>query len=626
MTKLRIASNLSLPADAVTQTIVVYGGKGMGKTNLGSVLCEELSRAHLRFAVLDPMGVWWGLRHSKDGKGEGIEVLILGGKHGDLEIEPTAGAVVADLIADEDADVIVDISRRRDGTMWSLGERIRFVTDYCTRLYTRQGERARPLMQLIDEAGRFVPQMIPHGSPQLAACVGAIERMVEEGRNVGIGVTLITQRSARMNKSVSELAECMIAFRTVGPRSIDAILDWFGEHVEKARWKELLEQLRALPRGTALVVSPGWLGYEGIADIRERETFDSSATPTAGKERRASGPGKKPDLGKYQQRMAEVTERAKAEDPKVLKKQIAELEKALKHAGAKRETVEKVVQVVDDAAVGRAVKRVVKEAMRQVREKQRGLLRTVNDAAKTLDRARQLLEKATTEIGGAAAALAAVPTEEELLAVELQEPAARQLDGRPLSRLADPPPPARVARVAPVERVRAARPVVEGNGALSPSEQKILNALALLQELGIEQPDRGTLAFFSGYAVAGRYNNLVGALKSAGYLAYPVDGTVTLTDMGTEHAEAGAHPIRTLEDLHGLWQQKLPPSEWKVLDALLSIYPDALSREELASKTGYTVAGRFNNVVGRLRSLGAATYPREGHVAASELLFPAGLR
>jgi uncharacterized protein len=223
----------------------------MGKTNFAAVLAEELAGARLRFSWIDPVGVAWGLRHSSDGRGAGVEVLILGGIHGDLPIEPTAGAIVADLVVDEDVSVIIDISRRSNGTMWSKGEKIKFVRDYCVRLYSRQGERRRPLMQIIDEAGRFVPQMLPKGSSaiDLAECMGAIEELVELGRNVGVGVALFTQRSARMNKSVSELAEMMVAFRTVGPNSIDAILDWFGEHVPKDRQRALVERLREPRRG-----------------------------------------------------------------------------------------------------------------------------------------------------------------------------------------------------------------------------------------------------------------------------------------------------------------------------------------------------------------------------------------
>jgi hypothetical protein len=207
-------------------------------------------------------------------------VLILGGIHGDLPIEPTAGAIVADLVVDEDVNVDHRHLAQALRPMWSQGEKIRFVRDYCLRLFERQGERRRPLMQVIDEAGRFVPQQIPKGastSPSASArSSSSSSSAATSGRRA-----LITQRSARMNKSVSELAEMMVAFRTVGPRSIDAILDWFGEHVPKDRWRELVERLRKLPRGTALVVSPGWLDVEGEYAMRARETFDSSDTPPA---------------------------------------------------------------------------------------------------------------------------------------------------------------------------------------------------------------------------------------------------------------------------------------------------------------------------------------------------------
>ncbi len=92
---LKISSELTLPADAVTATIVVYGGKGMGKTNFAGVEVEELSRNGLKWAVIDPMGVWWGIRHSVDGKGNDVPCLILGGAHGDIPIEPTGGAAKA---------------------------------------------------------------------------------------------------------------------------------------------------------------------------------------------------------------------------------------------------------------------------------------------------------------------------------------------------------------------------------------------------------------------------------------------------------------------------------------------------------------------------------------------------
>jgi hypothetical protein len=186
-------------------------------------------------------------------------VLILGGIHGDLPIEPTAGAVVADLVVDEDVSVIIDISRHAERHD-VVDRREDPLRPRLLRPAVRAAGRAPAAADADHRRGRPVrPAADAEGLPaiDIAECVGAIEQLVELGRNVGVGVALITQRSARMNKSVSELAEMMVAFRTVGPRSIDAILDWFGEHVPKERQRELIEQLRELDVGTALVVSPG---------------------------------------------------------------------------------------------------------------------------------------------------------------------------------------------------------------------------------------------------------------------------------------------------------------------------------------------------------------------------------
>jgi hypothetical protein len=609
----------TLPHDVVTQTLVVYGGKGMGKTNFGTVLCEELAAARLRFAVLDPMGVFWGLRHSADGKGAGIEVLVLGGRHGDIPIEPTAGAVVADLVADEEADVVIDISRRPDGKMWSLGERIRFVTEYCSRLYERQGERARPLMQIIDEAGRFVPQTIPHGAVQITACVGAIERMVEEGRNVGIGSALITQRSARMNKSVSELADCMIAFRTVGPRSIDAILDWFGEHVEKSRWKELIEKLRALPRGTALVVSPGWLGFEGVADIRMRRTFDSSATPKAGGERRASGPGAKPDLARYQARMAETIQRVKDEDPRELRKRVQELKKQMEQSA---KTPATPVSREDDRAAVKALQ----EANRIHARHNAAVAKSVDvfnrDLARRWSRLAQFIR-------GAADELSAEPPK-----LELSTNGGPPPDSPPsFSRKGESPATSIAAGAAtatttatatltePARRRTPATAPAPSSGVTGP-QQRILDALATYEGFGELKPERPGLAALAGYKIGGHLNNVLGELRAAGLIDYPEGGRVALTDAG--RAIANPRDFVSIDDVHRAWFELCTGPQKRLLEVLLDRWPSAIAREQLSDAAAMH-GGHFNNVIGELRTMGAAEYPQRGYVRASALLFPEGL-
>lgn len=587
--KINISNDLQLPLETVTQTLVVYGGKGMGKTSFVTVLMEELSRCKQRFAAIDPMGVMWGLRHSKDGKDKGIEVLILGGKHGDIPIEASGGRIVADLVADENVNVIIDISTHPNGKTWARGERIGFVADYCTRLYERQGESRRPIMQIIDEAGRYCPQTIPHGSVDLARCTGAVETIVEEGRNYGIGVCLVTQRSARMNKSVSELADCMIAFRTVGPNSVNAILDWFGEHVEKTHWKQLIEQLRSLPRGTAEIVSPGWLGFEGKVAIRERDTFDSSSTPKAGKEHKTSGEGAKLNLKHYVERMKETIERSIANDPKRLHKQLNEAQSQilqLQKELSKRQVAAPVQpkEVINPNAIRDAVAARDEEWLNAVQ------IFKANCTA-TLEKLVFPVPKTNTR---------KMPRPKtESSAVIPSKPVLNSVLARP--QLVQKP--------------------IQTNGDLTGPEQRILNAIAWMESIGVTAPKQTAVAFLAGYTVGGGgFNNPRGALRVKGLLEYRGD-TLVLTDAGRNRAETPDVPL-SVDELHNRVLQQLPGPEQKILINLIAAYPNALPDEELAIQSGYTPGGGgYNNPRGRLRTLGLADYPERGMVKAADLLF-----
>lgn len=49
--------------------------------------------------VLDPIGVWWGLRSAADGS-EGLPLVIFGGDHADLPLTEPTGARLADVDGD----------------------------------------------------------------------------------------------------------------------------------------------------------------------------------------------------------------------------------------------------------------------------------------------------------------------------------------------------------------------------------------------------------------------------------------------------------------------------------------------------------------------------------------------
>jgi hypothetical protein len=562
--KLHISDDLSLPADAVTSTLVVYGGKGMGKTNFGSVLVEELAANGLRWAWLDPLGVSWGLRHSKDGRGPGIECLILGGTHGDVPIEPDGGAAVADVVVDEQVNVLIDFSRKPSGEMWGVGEKIRFVTAYTRRLFQRQGDliggrRREPLFQVLDEAARYVPQTIPASNPDLSKCVSAWQQLVEEGRNIGLGVGLISQRSARMNKDVSELADAMFAFRTIGPNSLGAVLDWLGEHVEKARIKELSEKVRTLNVGRALIVSPGWLKFEGVATIRQRHTFDSSATPKPGEAARSvKGEGAKPDLDKIRTRMAETIERAKADDPKELHKRIRELEQKLAAKPAETAVVD---QGAIDDAVATATAAAVRNRDEQWRIQATKIVYHVNEL-------RELVAQTTRSLTDIAGALGSL---------SITEPDPPEYSPAPSSfrealRHAPKPFPSEFKAKAQATYERSS-----SNGSTLPEGQRKL-LIAICQNAD-EGADRGQLSVLCTLASSTRdryiqYLVQRGLVEQRGKLIFPTRQAVPML--------GNYEPLPTGRALQSHWLSKLPEGQAKILKVLIDAWPKPVERHEIS--------------------------------------------
>lgn len=579
---LQISSELTLPLSAVTSTMLVLGGKGMGKTNLGGVLVEEISAAGARWSVIDPMGVWWGLRHAADGVGKGIECLILGGVHGDIPIEPTGGAVVADLVADETVNVVIDISRKRNGEMWSIGERIRFMLDYGKQLYKRQGStvngrRREPICQVIDEIARFIPQTIRSNEDNVAACAGIWSAIVEEGRNVGIGVVMLTQRNARINKDVAELADVMFAFRTVGPKSHDAVMEWLGEHLPKQQLQSLGQQLRSLPVGSCLAVSPGWLQIEKVVPVRMRHTFDSSATPKPGESaKRVKGSGAVPDLALFAQRMKETIEREKDNNVTELKKRIRELEAKVAKPGivqALKPILDKPREITERETAA-IVRPFVKERQQIAREMER-----VSDGLTKL----QVI--VCTALNAAQSDL---PSEPLPQAIE----APKRPDAQTPSRPAVP--------ALKLSGVQASEP---GTGAkLTGNALKIAGIAAGYAQRG-EGISKKLLATLCGASYGGSFSARISEARTAGAIRTEGDAVYATSDGVAKYAGA-FHAPETTKEVVALWRPKLSGVALQIFDHLVSLGGESIKRTDLAEAIGATYGGSFSARLSEVRSTG----------------------
>lgn len=271
MRKLHISPTLRLPLDLVTQTVGILAKKGAGKTYTALVMVEEMLKAGLQVVIVDPIGVCWGLRSSADGKQPGLPIAVIGGDHGDVPLTEDDGALLADIAIREKLSVVLDLSLLRKK------QQTRFMTAFAETLYHRNRD---PLHLVLDEADFFAPQRPMKGQERM---LGAVEDLVRRGRARGIGITLVTQRSAVLNKDVLTQVECLVTLRTLAPQDRSAVDAWIKEHGDPHKRQIMMASLPSLPIGTAWFWSPGWLELFKKVEIRERLTFDSSATPKIGK-------------------------------------------------------------------------------------------------------------------------------------------------------------------------------------------------------------------------------------------------------------------------------------------------------------------------------------------------------
>lgn len=578
MTKtIQLSPDLRLPLDAATRRLAILAMSGAGKSNVAVVMAEQMYDAGIPWVAIDPKGDWWGVRSSKDGKGPGLPVPIFGGLHGDIPLEASAGKVIADAIVDQRLTCVLDISE-----FPSRQQQWGFLIDLGETLLRRNREA---LHLFIEEADEILPQKLSEKG-NLPKCLGVWQRVVKRGRFRGIGSTQITQRNASLNKDTLYMAEALIAMRVVGKADREAVRGWVEYHNAS---KEIIDSLPTLPDGMGWVSSPAWLKETKRVQFARRRTFDSGATPVHLQGRTAPTKLADVDLGALQKKMAETIERAKADDPALLHMKIRELEREVRSRSSDREDVEPIIR---------------REVDRHKNEMARLLKMKVADLRKV----GSLLEGAVAQIGIVVDDLNILTTE-----VTIPAPAPRKQQE---SRVVRP------GRETPVHRVDV-RPA---DSSLSPVQQKIIDAIAGLEKLGVGTPDKATVAALCGYHPnAKSYANAMGALRSGGIVEYPTGGRVKLTAHGDACAVPGL-PVRSLDDLHQMWYNKLGGVYEKILRPVILMWPGQITAEELAKEAGYHPnAKAFANAKGRLRTLGLIDYPASGMVQATEILFPKAL-
>jgi uncharacterized protein len=561
--RLKIADDLSLGLDSVTKTFAILAQRRKGKTYAASVIAEEMVTAGQPWVALDPTGAWWGLRSSADGKKAGLPVLVVGGAHGQLPLERTAGKLMADLVVDEPAWYVFDFS-----LFESKAAERQFATDFAERFYRRKGKVPGAIHLFVDEADMFVPQRTPSGDQRM---LGAFEAIVRRGGIRGIGTTLISQRAAVVNKNVLEQIDVLVTLRTVGPndqKAIKAYVDAFGTQEEQ---DALMASLAKLGLGEAWIWEPGGDLFERV-QIRERRTFNSSATPKAGQQNAEPAKLADVDLDELRDKIAATVEKAKEEDP-------AELRKLLKEKDAE---IKRLNWELDQRPDAEPVEVPV----------------LANGAASDLRTAAEHVREAVA------------PVLAELQRIENFKAPSPNAGGSPRGRAAG------AGRVEATARP-AAQPAEDVE--LSKQAVKMLEVLVSRHPLRLT---RNQWATASGYSLrSSSWSQSTGQLSRGGFVVED-HGEFAPTQAGFDVFGGAPPQPQSPEGIRTMWRGSLRgPQAVAFFDALVDAYPAALTRDELSELTGYSKSSSsFSATTSLLRKNKLVEETAEG-LRASEVLF-----
>lgn len=563
-----IAPQVELPDRVVTGTAAIIGARGSGKSYLASVVAEGMIRGNLPLVVIDPTGVWWGLRVAADGKTGGLPIAIIGGQRGDLPLQPGSGAPLARMVANG-LSCIIDISQL-EKKHWQ-----RVLLDFFVTLYSTN---TQPLHLFLDEADVIAPQRAGRGSVQELHDI--VDDIARRGRVKGLGCTFITQRPAVLSKNVLSQVDLLAILRLTAPQDHKAVEAWINAHDEHNRRSDVLGSLATLRPGEAWVWAPMMDIFRRVK-VQRRTTFDSSSTPEVGKQQKIVRSFAAVDTGQLRELM-DANEAATANQP----------------TSTRRD------------AIGNHQSPPQPDATRLRLEKENRWLREENAALRRVLAEHPTVEELTRAV--------AESNLRELITRCLQ-PKRRFAAVAEMLGSKDPPvsAPQKKPPQAPAPATTPADPEPRG-GALD----RILLAIQWWESIGFVAPTRTQVAFVAGYSPnSGTYANYLGRLRTTHLIEYSEGSRVSLTPAGRARTPRNV-AIATESDLHTRIRKQLSPALQRVLDVLLEKRGRAITRERLAEATGYAKgSGTFANYVGRLHTLELLHYPRPGEVAAAAFLF-----
>lgn len=443
-----------------------------------------------------------------------------------------------------------------------LPERRQYVRLFLEALMSVPRTHWHPLLIILDEAHLFAPER----SAGEAESTDAVIALMSQGRKRGFAGILTTQRISKLHKDAAAEANNVVIGRTW----LDNDQVRAGDLLGFGKEERLL--LRKMAPGEFYAFGPA-LTADGV--VRFHSDQVETTHPKAGQRHKLMVPQASAAIQDVVQQVGDLPAQAAQEtkDLAAAQKRIAELERELR-ARPTQLVPEKVVERVEVPVLsGEAVAR-------------------LEAAASQLAGLATALQTAAGEVAGGLRAFATRPV------------------------VAAPRAPAVSAPI----RTPAARPAAtDSDTALRTGERKMLQALAQRHPARYTRAQLGTLSGFTPRG--GTFQTYFGTLKRAGFII-ETNGEVEITTEGLAYVGQDVPPApATTAEMLAMWRARLRAGESKMLDTLVEVHPEGMSRSVLGQLSGFTASGgTFQTYLGVLRRNGLVEV-RGDVVRASDTLF-----
>ena len=548
-------------ADYASQGNALLGIRDSGKSYTATWIAERLLDAGIPFVAFDPIGIWKYLR--VPGKGRGYPVVVAGGENGDLPLTPQSAPEIVRAAMQQGIPLVLDLyDMAMSKADWKT------IVEQSVRLLLYENKKHGLRHIFIEEAAEFVPQRI---GPDQGRVYAEIEKLARMGGNALLGYTLINQRGEEVNKAVLELCDRLFLHRQKGRNSLIALGKWLDVG-SSSETKPIIQSLPLLPQGECWLWDAGSSEPEHVK-IPQKNSFHPDRRQT----RSASG---KQDfkaldvtafVGQMTADLHQHLEKAKASDPKLLQRRIADLEKQIREHAPAIERVE--VPVLSAEEISGLASLVL--SLNQ-------LAGSIADSAKSIETA-------------------------------VQKAKAPTASPKPFER-----PQYTVKSLAAI-KVVSETPI---SGQITVPQQRILDAMAWMESVGLNKARRTVVAFLAGQSPkSSGFTNNLGSLRTNGLIEYPNSDSVSLTSSGRASANHYDRPLSTGEVQDAI-VSRLPRPQARILEILIGSYPNPVDRALCAERAGQSpTSSGFTNNLGALRSLGVIEYPDARSVRAEPVLF-----